>query len=226
MNDLFEKYWALRMQSVTARLEAARSVIVDHNLTRGIAAESVLRSLLRELLPQKCGIGGGFILTKDGESSRQLDIIVFDQLTSAPLYQDGDLVILSPDSVYVAIEVKTNLTREELTGAFENIASIKKHNKDASGLVFGYWSATIDTIQDCLIDMKNRYVGNFDQIPNQIYCLERKLFIAWDKDKYHCYELESGIAQQLVNQVLSAGEVNNLVPYLADITGLSPKFTV
>ena len=84
---VFEDYWKLRMESAAVRLAAAQEVI-RHNPTRGSAAENAIRTLLREFVPQRCGVGTGFMLTANGTSSRQLDIVVFDQLHCAPLYRD------------------------------------------------------------------------------------------------------------------------------------------
>jgi hypothetical protein len=108
VSDEFTKYWHLRMKSVTARLDAAREFI-RHNPTRGSVAENALRTLLREFLPHRCEIGSGFMLASDGMISKQLDLIIFDRLEDAPLYRDGDIVIVSPGSVHMAIEVKSVL---------------------------------------------------------------------------------------------------------------------
>ena len=224
MSEIFEKYWDLRMKSAAARLAAAQQVI-KHNPTRGSTAENALRALLREFLPQRCGIGSGFMLAANGVVSRQLDIIIFDQLESAPLYRDGDIVIVSPDSVYIVIEVKSDLDATSLADAFTNIQSVKSLNVNVRGLVFGYESATAETLAARLPGEKAKYG---DLGPDQILCLERRLVIAWDplRAGYDGYELEVGPTQQLVNEVLSAGKVTNLRPYLPTLEPQKRLFQV
>lgn len=224
MGEVFEEYWNLRMKSASARLAAAQQII-KHNPTRGSAAENALRGLLREFLPQRCGVGSGFMLAANGTVSRQLDVIVFDQLEAAPLYRDGELVILSPDSVYLVIEVKSNLDSIALGDAFVNINSVKTLNPNVRGIVFGYDSATAETFKDHLPKEKAKYGAC---VPDQILCLERHLFIAWDPNKmgYDGYELDVGPTQQLINEVLSAGKVTNLRPYLPTLTPTRQLFAV
>lgn len=224
VSEIFEKYWELRMQSAAGRLAAAQQLI-KHNPTRGSTAENALRALLREFLPQRCGIGSGFMLAANGAASRQLDIIVFDQFESAPLYRDGDIVIVSPDSAYVTIEVKSNLDSVSLADAFANIQSVKSLNMNVRAVVFAYESATVETLAARLPAESAKYG---DLVPDQILCLERRLVITWDPTRagYDGYELDVGPTQQLVNEVLSAGKVTNLRPYLPSLTPQRRLFQV
>lgn len=220
---MFDEYWKLRMEGAATRLAAARKLI-RHNPTRGSAAENVLRALLRDFLPLRCGLGSGFLLDAQGKSSRQLDVIVFDQFDSAPLYRDGDLVIVSPDSAHLVIEVKSNLNRKALDEAFENIASAKGLNANLRGVIFGYESATEKTLTDVLSGAKAAYGA---ACPDQIFCSERSIFVIWQAGSYRGYELDTGKqTQQLINEVLSAGKVKNLLPYLPSLTLGASLFTV
>jgi hypothetical protein len=223
LSKVFEEYWKLRMVSATARLQAAQQII-RHNPTRGSAAESALRTLLREFLPLRCGIGSGFLLDPNGTQSQQLDIIVFDQLDSAPLYRDGDLVIVSPKSAYLVLEVKSILNREDLKDAVENVASAKRLNPQARGIIFGYESAKHKTLADTLSGIAKS--GNE---PDQILCLAERILISWEPSQrqFKGYQLEDGHAvQQLINEVLAAGKVDNLHPYLPSLKAGSELFTV
>jgi hypothetical protein len=165
------------------------------------------------------------MLAPNGVASRQLDIIIFDQLESAPLYRDGDIVIVSPDSAYIVIEVKSDLDSASLADAFANIQSVKSLNANVRGLVFGYESVTAETLAARLPTEKAK-CGNLG--PDQILCLERRLVIAWDAQRagYDGYELDVGPMQQLINEVLSAGKVTNLRPYLPTLKPQKRLFQV
>lgn len=133
----FDDYWQLRMEGATSRLKAAQQ-IVSHTGTRGSLAENLLRELIREFLPQRWAVGTGFIMSADRKRSNQVDVLVYDQLTTSPIYRDGELVILSPGAAHVAIEVKSYLNKEEIGKAYNNIWSVKTVDPKVMGLIFGY----------------------------------------------------------------------------------------
>src|SRR3954453_10603306 len=91
----FDDYWQFRMEGVTSRLRAAQQ-IVSHPGTRGALAENLLRELVRDFLPQRWAVGTGFVMDVERGRSNQVDVLVYDQLTTSPVYRDGELVILSP----------------------------------------------------------------------------------------------------------------------------------
>jgi hypothetical protein len=117
-------------RSITLEFQAlkdrVRHFIHDrHWLTVGEWKESVLRSVLRRHLPQNIGVGKGFVITKDGPST-QIDILLFDR-TKPLLYQDGDLVIVTPDLCMGIIEVKTRLDAASLREAIQKLADCKEY---------------------------------------------------------------------------------------------------
>src|SRR5438105_2965247 len=98
----FDEYWQLRMDGMVSRLKAAQQ-IVSHPGTRGNLAENLLRELIREFLPQRWATGTGFVMDAELGRSNQIDLVIYDALTSSPIYRDGDLVILSPGTASVAV---------------------------------------------------------------------------------------------------------------------------
>lgn len=133
----FDDYWQLRMEGATSRLKAAQQ-IVSHTGTRGSLAENLLRELIRDFLPQRWAVGTGFIMSAGRKRSNQVDVLIYDQLTTSPIYRDGELVILSPGASRVAVEVKSYLNKEEIGKAYNNIWSVKTVDPGVTGLVFGY----------------------------------------------------------------------------------------
>jgi hypothetical protein len=79
----FDAYWRLRMDGATSRLKAVQQ-IVTHNPSRGTLAETLLREVIAEVLPQRYAAATGFIMDRPGRSN-QIDIIVYDQLTDSPV---------------------------------------------------------------------------------------------------------------------------------------------
>src|ERR1039457_377758 len=117
-------------RSITLEFQAlkdrVRHFIRDqHWLTDGEWKESVLRAVPRRHLPQTICVAKGFIITKDGPSS-QIDILLFDR-TKPLLYQDGDLVIITPDLCMGVIEVKTRLDPTKLREAIQKLADCREY---------------------------------------------------------------------------------------------------
>jgi hypothetical protein len=141
----FPAYWQMRMEGATLRLRAAQQ-IVSHPTTRGDLAENLVRELIREFLPQRWAVGTGFIMepvaTAPGKitanRSNQIDVLIYDQFESAPVFKDGELVILSPGSAKVAVEVKSTLNKTYVLDSYDNICSAKAVDFGITGLIFGY----------------------------------------------------------------------------------------
>jgi hypothetical protein len=125
--------------------------LIHHNLTAGSFREDMLRSLLKRHVPNRFHVATGFI---DGYEP-QIDILIYDSVEYAPLFRMDDLVVVPADAVRAVIEVKTNLTREELTDALQHLTDARP--SDVSGPpvftgVFAYEGATVDTLLSAISD--------------------------------------------------------------------------
>jgi len=100
----------------------------DHWLSVGSYKESILRSLISNILPRKFEVSTGFILASDKEGkllkSRQMDIIIWDSVNYAPIFRDGEFVIIPPEACSAVVEVKGKLTSTELRDSLTNIDSL------------------------------------------------------------------------------------------------------
>jgi hypothetical protein len=130
--------------SVTAEIESLKNRIrnfVQHWPTDGEWKESVLRSILRRHISKSIGVGKGFVVGKNKVSTQQ-DILFYD--TSKPvLYQEGDLLILTPEAALGAIEVKTCPTSSEIRTALlklSDTAELVTHNLRGTPTFFGLFA--------------------------------------------------------------------------------------
>lgn len=100
----------------------------DHWLSVGNYKESILRSLISNILPQKYEVSTGFILACDREGkvlkSKQMDIIIWDSVNYAPIFRDGDFVIVPPEACSAVVEIKGKLTSAELHDSLLNMDSL------------------------------------------------------------------------------------------------------
>lgn len=79
--------------------------LISHAGAVGTYRENLLQTLLRKNLPERYHVATGFI----ENCPRQLDILIYDRLEYAPLFREGDLVVVPQESVRAVIEVKTTL---------------------------------------------------------------------------------------------------------------------
>lgn len=98
--------------------DRVRNLVTNHWGADGSSKEIVLRSVLRRHLPETVIVGTGFIVTPEGTST-QIDILIVDA-NKPTLFKDGDMLVVTPDAVRAAIEVKT---RQRSTSTFEETIS-------------------------------------------------------------------------------------------------------
>ena len=99
------------LRNSVIRLEAglADSRLFDHMGDRGEFREQVVERFLRPYLPKCYGLGSGAIFSANGMSSRQIDIVLYDAVFSNVLFSDSPNSLYPAESVFGAIEVKSDL---------------------------------------------------------------------------------------------------------------------
>lgn len=106
---------------------------IDHDMLRGRHAEELLKKYLQSVLPKRFKVDTGLIIGINEENkiikSKEVDIIVYDQMKNMPLQSLGGFSILPAEAVAAVISVKiTANTTTLLSGkcnAFDNIKSVK-----------------------------------------------------------------------------------------------------
>jgi hypothetical protein len=163
----------------------------NHWLTDGEWKESVLRSFLRRHLPKNVEIGRGFIITNEKPSS-QIDVLIYDS-TKPLLFQDGDLVFVTPDAVLGIIEVKTSLTQTTFNTSLRklcsNIELVRRRSirRRVYG-IFAFEDYTTKHIPQLLLALKNNVDVRLNRIVNCI-CLGQSVFIRYeDSDPVHYHK--------------------------------------
>ena len=77
------------LRNATAHLEASfeDSKLFSQNLDRGEHREEIIKEFLRPFLPKCYGLNSGEVFSKDGKQSRQIDIVIYDDVFSNVLFQ-------------------------------------------------------------------------------------------------------------------------------------------
>jgi hypothetical protein len=122
INDLLSGY--LNQLRVEAKYFSNQ---IEHNGEKGHLNETHFRAILRRFLPKRFGIATGFIVsTNGGQLSPQCDIIIYDAINNAPLYESEAFSVFPIEMVYAVIEVKTNLSnsRKNVGGEVGNFTEL------------------------------------------------------------------------------------------------------
>ena len=144
-----------------------------HKVAIGIGREKLLESYIRKIMPKALSLTTGF-LYKNGISSAQSDIIIFDRNNFGTIFEEGGFSIVQPEAVTHSIEVKSKLYKNELFDSINNIISSVKLNQKIFGIIFAYQGMTLknalNKIQEFYLQNKN--IPNIlSYMPTTIVCL-------------------------------------------------------
>ena len=119
------------MKSISSKMNAEYEEIsnLSHGGLKGDSRESVLRNFLEKYLVDKFGITRGEIVSIDGKTSKQQDIIIYDSHVCPVLLNAEDIRVIPVEGTYVVIEVKSLLNDSELENSILNINSVKNMEK-------------------------------------------------------------------------------------------------
>lgn len=133
-------YW----RGVTQRLQAEvdqMNQLIGHQGTKGTENELALARIVERLVPSRFGVGSGLVVDHHGNSSAQMDLIVFDRGNESTLFAQTNQVLYPVETVLLCVEVKTSLTKTEIDDARKKKKSLEvlesKRSKPAFAL-FGY----------------------------------------------------------------------------------------
>jgi len=119
------RVWAARMW------HQFQEILRQHRGESGRRREDDVREFFEALLPGRLAVGTGEIISVDGQTSPQIDLIVYDRLYT-PLFDPSPSSIVVPvEGVYGVIEVSSQLDVAKLRGDVEKIRAVKGMPKAA-----------------------------------------------------------------------------------------------
>ncbi|EPR71870.1 hypothetical protein ADIWIN_3068 [Winogradskyella psychrotolerans RS-3] len=176
--------------------------------------EEKLKTILKNRLPQNLSVGTGFILNQISHNenvvSKQIDILVYEN-NQAPIFSEGDFVIVTQNSVRAIIEVKSKVlsNRTHKNGLYkvvENFNSIVRfpsvaridNNRIFRGLIsFDYQGGINSTVIDESIRLSGGIINHFS-LGGNIFIrhwvngegLQPPINVNCNSNFYNIYELE------------------------------------
>lgn len=104
------------------------TAVLPHAGERGRNHEERCRAFLAKVLPRMYSVGTGFILCSDRAKpiSRQLDVVIHDEIQNAPLHRELAALVFPVEMVYGVMEVKGWLKPSDLVPILESIAEVRE----------------------------------------------------------------------------------------------------
>lgn len=111
-------FFRLKTEELLNQILQVKTFIKKHNPTIGILTEEILRDFLAKYLPAGVAVEQGFVINEQGELSKQIDILIYDNQLYAPLYRINNIVVVPSKAVLDVVEVKTTINSK---AAFHDI---------------------------------------------------------------------------------------------------------
>lgn len=122
---IIEKYYKGIYRQIQSEVEFINDLFIHQGL-KGEGNETLIRELLKRFIPKKYGIGTGIVIDRNGKSSKQCDIVIFDNYNYPEIFTLSNVHIFPVDLVYATIEVKTTLDKKQAKLAIDNIKSVRQ----------------------------------------------------------------------------------------------------
>jgi hypothetical protein len=116
-----EDYFDLVQEELLLKRKQLQKLIKQSTIL-GNYYEELVKDILVRSIPKKYSIATGVISGPKGNSN-QLDIIIYDNTVSFPLFSANNLIILRPDYAKLIIEVKSEITTDTMKSAIKILRS-------------------------------------------------------------------------------------------------------
>lgn len=130
--DLIEIFRRVQTQMLS---DISVGNLFEHASSAGAATEHHWINLFERYLPKRYRAAPAFIIDADGGRSRQIDIAIFDNLYSPPLFPHEAGLHLPAESVYAVFEVKPTISKQWLRDAAEKAASVRALRRTSAPII-------------------------------------------------------------------------------------------
>jgi hypothetical protein len=115
---------------------------IDHAGERGRQREKAVEAFLVKYLPKKYSIGTGHVIDRQGNISKQCDIVIYDAFNCPLLLVEEGYQLFPAEAVFGVIEVKSVFDASTAEESVQNIQSVKglEREEPIAGCVFAYRS--------------------------------------------------------------------------------------
>lgn len=108
---------------------------IEHPVMKGTASECYWINLLREYLPIKFGINSGKVVDSKGNTSKQIDIIIYSRESFPYVFNQNGAVLIPVESVVGVLEVKQDIkgNMRDIANKIESVRNLEGSYLDKKG---------------------------------------------------------------------------------------------
>lgn len=121
--DVVGSYWSGALERLQSEVNVMNELIA-HSGTRGSENEAALTRMVRGLIPLKYGVGSGLVFDRNGNYSKQMDLIIYENFDAPTLLAQTNQVLFPIENVLLCIEIKTTVDGREIADAQAKRASL------------------------------------------------------------------------------------------------------
>lgn len=173
---------------------------LEHKPTNGELKELFFKDLLNEFLTSQFGVGTGVVIDSKGNSSKQIDLIIYDNRLLPPFIKNGNIGVFPLEAVLAIIEIKTTLDKSRLLQTENNFKDFDERMEFLDSFnnniaipsvlkgVIGLNNKSIKVIDKDNSDWLNYHIKHIDSI-----CLMQHFsWIKYPSSKkwFYCYKNE------------------------------------
>jgi len=117
--------------------QLAMGGLIEHGPTAGATTERQWIALFERYLPTRYRARSAFVIDSRGNRSRQIDLAIYDNFYSTPLFPQEGAVHIPAESVYAVFEVKPAISRTTLRDAADKAASVRALRRTSAPVISG-----------------------------------------------------------------------------------------
>lgn len=182
---------------------------ISHPADSGEARENALRNLLKNYLPKRIAIDTGYIIDTQGNTSKQMDVVIYDS-TIATIFDVSGIKYFPCEIVIAVGQVKSDIkSRERLSAALLNIESVKKLDRSNHGeneivtgpgislkglkfdpstehrdQILGFIFTRTSMARQAILEELQEYNGKLDrQLWLNVFCAYKNFLISYESEK-------------------------------------------
>lgn len=123
-------------QSLQQRMEVDLEASSDllHPVDNGDNSEKIWIDFFKKYLPKRYKVAKATVIDCEGNSSDQLDIVIFDQQYSYLVFQNNGITYIPAESVYAAFEVKPEINGNYLNYSANKAKSLRSLKRTSTSI--------------------------------------------------------------------------------------------
>jgi len=128
------EFFIALQEEMILRLSMDRKIL-EHPVLKGDSSELNWLEWMKTYLPKRYSADKAFAIDYEGNTSDQLDLVIYDQHYSPFVFKRDGAIFIPAESIYAVFEVKQELTKDYIEYAASKIASVRELKRTRKEIV-------------------------------------------------------------------------------------------